>query len=123
MNKTIFIGRLTKDPKGSEKYQRFTLAVDRKFAKEGELTADFIPCVAFGKLGEFVAKYLKQGTKIALTGHMQSGSYKNDKGETVYTLDCIADEIEFAESKKAEPPKSNDEYVDVDESALPFKTR
>ena len=85
MNKFIGIGHFTADPKGNETYQRFTLAVDRKFVKRNEgqaevQTADFIPCVAFGKTGEFIAKYFKQGSKIAIEGRIQTGDYTDKDG-------------------------------------------
>ena len=84
---------------------RYTLAVDRKYKKEGEPTADFISCVAFGKQGEFAEKYLRQGTKIAIVGRIQSGSYLNKDGQKVYTTDIVVEEQEFAESKKDDTPK------------------
>jgi len=108
MNKVILLGRLTKDPEvkysqgeKSTAIAKFTLAVDRKFKRDGEQTADFLPCVAFGKSGEFVEKYLKQGTKIALTGRIQTGNYTNKEGQKVYTTDVMVEEMEFAESKNA----------------------
>ena len=113
MNKVILMGRLTRDPmvtysQGQEGSQmaiaRFTVAVDRRVkrdANSNEQTADFISCVAFGKQGEFAEKYLKQGTKIALEGRIQTGSYNNKEGVKVYTTDVVAEHIEFAESKAA----------------------
>lgn len=102
------MGRLTKDPDirytQGEKglcVARYTLAVDRKFKKQGEQSADFISCVAWGKAGEVAEKYYKKGTKIAITGRIQTGSYKNKDGVTVYTEDVIVEEQEFAESKNA----------------------
>ena len=80
---------------------RYTLAVDRRFNRNGEQTADFISCVAFGKSAEFAEKYLAQGTKIVIEGHLQSGSYTNKDGNNVYTLDVIIESQEFAESKAA----------------------
>ena len=80
---------------------RYTLAVDRRFKKDGEESADFIGCVAFGKQGEFAEKYLHKGTKIILTGRMQTGSYTNKDGVKVYTTDIVAEDQEFAESKAA----------------------
>lgn len=108
MNRVILIGRLTKDPsitysQGAETMciARYTLAVDRRGKKqEGQQTADFISCVAFKRNAEFAEKYLKQGTKIAVEGHIQTGSYKNKDGQTVYTTDVAIDSQEFAESKK-----------------------
>ena len=106
MNKVILIGRLTKDPddsytQGAEPtaVARYALAVDRRFKRENEPTADFINCVVFGKNGEFAEKYLRKGTKIAIVGRIQTGSYKNKDGQTVYTTDVVVDEQEFAESK------------------------
>ena len=103
MNKAILIGRLTKDVEtryaGEMAVSRYSLAVDRKFKREGEPTADFINCVAFGKNGEFAEKYLKKGMKIAVTGRIQTGSYTDKEGKKVYTTDVIVEEHEFCESK------------------------
>lgn len=103
MNKVIMMGRLTKDPEvrysGEMAIARYSLAVDRKFKREGEPTADFINCVTFGKNGEFAEKYLRKGMKIAVTGRIQTGSYKDKDGKTVYTTDIVVEEHEFAESK------------------------
>lgn len=108
MNKVILMGRLTRDPEvrytQGEKpvaIARYSLAVDRRFKREGEPTADFIGCVAFGKSGEFAEKYFKKGTKIAITGRIQTGSYTRDDGTRVYTTDVVVEEQEFAESKNA----------------------
>jgi len=108
MNKVILIGRLTKDP--DVRYStgdnpmaiaRYTLAVDRKGPKkDGEQTADFISCIAFGRAGEFAEKYFKKGTKIGVTGRIQTGSYTNKDGQKVYTTDVVVEEQEFAESKR-----------------------
>ena len=87
---------------------RYTLAVDRKFKQEGQPTADFINCIAFGKLGEFAEKYLHKGVKIAVTGRIQTGSYKNKDGNTVYTTDVVVEEQEFCESKSSNQPQGND---------------
>ena len=108
MNKVILMGRLTRDPEirysqgeNATAVARFTLAVDRRFKRQGDdQTADFISCVAFGKLGEFAERYLKQGTKVVGCGRIQTGSYTNKDGQRVYTTDIILDELEFAESKK-----------------------
>lgn len=115
MNKVIEIGRLTKDPEirysqgeNTTCIARYTLAVDRKFKKEGQPTADFINCIAFGKLGEFAEKYLHKGVKIAVTGRIQTGSYKNKDGNTVYTTDVVVEEQEFCESKSSNQPQGND---------------
>ena len=111
MHRVILMGRLTKDPNvryttgdNQTAVARFTLAVDRRFAKRDDpsaQTADFIGCVAFGKTGEFADKYLRQGTKVAIVGRIQTGQYENSDGQRVYTTDVVAEEIEFAESKKA----------------------
>ena len=112
MNKVILMGRLTRDPEvrysqAAEPLAiaRYTLAVDRRFQRRdnsgNEQTADFISCVAFGRQGEFAEKYLKQGTKIAITGRIQTGSYTNKDGNKVYTTEVIVEEQEFAESKNA----------------------
>ena len=108
MNKVILMGRLTRDPdvrwtQGPEQsaVARYTLAVNRRFQKEGGATADFISCVAFGRQAEFAEKYLRQGTKIAITGRIQTGSYTNREGQKVYTTDVVVEEQEFAESKNA----------------------
>lgn len=133
MNKWVGIGRLTRnaDVRYSNKQDgtqmcvaRFTLAVDRRFKQEGQPSADFISCVAFGKQGEFIEKYLKQGSKIAVSGKIQTGSYTNKDGNKVYTTDVVIDEVEFAESKNAnnEPPASGDFVEEVDGNSLPFKT-
>ena len=107
MNKVILMGRLTRDPdvrysagENSTAVARYTLAVDRRFRRDGDsATADFIGCVAFGRQAEFAEKYLRQGTKIAITGRIQTGSYTNRDGQKVYTTDVVAEEVEFAESK------------------------
>ena len=116
MNKVILMGRLTRDPEvrysqndTSMAIARFSLAVDRRRTgnnQDGQ-TADFINIVAFGRLGEFAEKYLKKGTKVALTGRIQTGSYTNKDGQRVYTTDIVAEDIEFAESKAAQGGSSD----------------
>ena len=108
LNKVILMGRLKRNPEvrysQGEKatcVAKYTLAVNRRFHREGEQDADFINCVAFGKQGEFAEKYLKQGTKIVISGRIQTGSYTNRDGVKVYTTDVVIEEQEFAESKKA----------------------
>ena len=108
MNKVILMGRLTRDPdvrysagENSTAVARYSLAVDRRFHRDGDATADFIGCVAFGRQAEFAEKYLRQGTKIAITGRIQTGSYTNREGQKVYTTDVVVEEQEFAESKNA----------------------
>ena len=123
MNKVILIGRLVRDPevrysKGekSTAIARYTLAIDRKFKKEGEQSADFISCVAMGKNGEFAEKYLKQGTKIVVEGHWQTGSYTNKDGAKVYTNDCMVESHEFCESRNASQQSGNDRPKPVSDS-------
>ena len=108
MNKVILMGCLTRDPEvrygageNSTAVARYTIAVDRIFKRDGEQNADFIVCVAFGRNAEFAEKYLRQGTKIVLTGRIQTGSYTNRDGQKVYTTDIVVEEQEFAESKAA----------------------
>ena len=107
MNKVILMGRLVKDPEvrysqgeQSTAVARYTVAVDRRFKRDGDQqTADFIGCVAFGRLGEFAEKYLRKGTKVAIVGRIQTGSYSKPDGSKVYTTDVVVEECEFAESK------------------------
>ena len=106
MNKVILMGRLTRDPEvrysageNSMAIARYTLAVDRRFKRDGEATADFISCVAFGRAAEFAEKYFRQGIRIVVTGRIQTGSYTNRDGNKVYTTDVVVEEQEFAESK------------------------
>jgi single-strand DNA-binding protein len=111
MNTIILIGRLTRDVETSTTQSgttvaRYTLAVDRRGRRSengsDQQTADFIGCVCFGRQAEFAEKYLRQGTKIAVTGRIQTGSYTNREGQKVYTTDVVLDDIEFAESKNAQ---------------------
>lgn len=112
MNKVILMGRVTRDPecrKGAENtttVARYTLAVDRRYKTDDGASADFISCVTFGKNAEFVEKYITKGTKIAVTGRIQTGSYKNNEGKTVYTTDIVVEDHEFAESKKTDGASS-----------------
>ena len=110
MNKVILMGRLTRNPEvrysagdSSMAIARYTLAVDRRFTRRGEdnngATADFIPCVAFGRSAEFAEKYFRQGLKVVVTGRIQTGSYTNKDGVKVYTTEVIVEEQEFAESR------------------------
>ena len=109
MNKVILMGRLTRDPEvrysqgeQATAIARYTLAVDRRFKRDGDAqTADFIPCVAFGRAGEFAERYFRKGTKVLVTGRIQTGRYTNKDGQKVYTTDVIVEEQEFAESKNA----------------------
>lgn len=109
MNKVILMGRLTRDPEvrysqgeNALAIARYTLAVDRRFNRGGEEnTADFINCVAFGKAGEFAERYFRKGTKLLVSGRIQTGSYTNKDGVKVYTTEVVAEEQEFAESKSS----------------------
>lgn len=110
MNKVILMGRLTRDPEvrysqGDEPMAvaRYTLAVDRRGRREDNgQNADFISCVAFARNGEFAEKYLRKGTKIAITGRLQTGSYNDREGRKVYTTDVVVEDQEFAESKSTQ---------------------
>ena len=106
MNKVVLVGRLTRDPEvrysqgdNATAVARYTLAVDRRFRRDGEPTADFIPCVIFGRSAEFAEKYFRQGLKVIVTGRIQTGSYTNKEGQKVYTTDVVVEDQEFAESK------------------------
>ena len=119
MNKVILMGRLTRDPEvrysqgdNATAVARYTLAVDRRFNRNNdEQTADFINCVAFGKSGEFAEKYLHKGTKIAITGRIQTGSYTNKDGVKVYTTDVVVEDHEFAESKNSAGSADNSGFA------------
>lgn len=123
MNKVILLGRLTRDPdirytQGAEPMAiaRYTLAVDRRIKREGEAAADFISCVAFGKIAEVAEKYLNKGTKIIISGRLQTGSYTDRDGRKIYTTEVIVEDQEFAESKK-----SQNDFMDMPEGEkLPF---
>ena len=110
MNKVILMGRLTRDPEvrysqgdNSMAIARYALAVDRRFNRNNndESSANFIGCVAFGKSGEFAEKYFRKGTKVLVTGRIQTGSYTNRDGVKVYTTDVVVEDQEFAESKNS----------------------
>ena len=124
MNKVILMGRLTKNPdirwtqtSPSSCVARYTLAVNRRFRKEGEQAADFISCVAFGKVGEFAEKYLRQGIKITVSGRLQTGSYTDREGTRRYTTDVIIEEQEFAESKGSSEKNQMAAVYDPDPAA------
>ena len=111
MNKIILMGRLTKDPEISSStngttFARYSLAVDRRFKREGDPDADFFNCTSFGKQAEFVEKYLKKGTKVVLTGRLQNNNYTTKEGTKVYSVQIMVEEIEFAESKKGDESES-----------------
>lgn len=130
MNVAVISGRLTRDPEGRASQSgtfvtRYTLAVDRRFKRDGEPTADFINCTAFGKPAEFAEKYFKKGMLVIVSGHIQTGSYTNKDGNKVNTFDIIVENQDFGESKKesnAEAPK-DEGFMDVPEGmdeTLPF---
>lgn len=126
MNKVILIGRLTKDPEirystGAQPMAvaRYSLAVDRRMRRDGnEQTADFISCVAFGRQGEFAEKYLHKGTKIAISGRIQTGSYTNREGRKVYTTDIVVEDHEFVESRNSSG-NTNTSATNTSSSAAP----
>lgn len=134
MNSVQLLGRLTRDPDvrytdGGSTIARFSLAVDRRFKQEGGDTADFINCIAFGKTAEFIEKYIFKGTKIAINGRIQTGSYTNKDGVRVYTTDVVVENVEFAESKgtsannDAPAPASDGDFMSVPDGIddeLPF---
>ena len=117
MNKVIEIGRLTKDPEittstSGTTFARFSIAVDRRFKKEGEPEADFFNCTAFGKTAEFISAWIKKGTKVAIVGRLQNNNYTNKEGQKVYDVRIMVEEIEFAESKKDGQAKQENQGAD-----------
>lgn len=129
MNKVILMGRLTRDPdvrysqgESATAVARYTLAVDRRFRRDGDATADFIGCVAFGRQAEFAEKYLRQGTKVVLTGRIQTGSYTNRDGQKVYTTDVVAEDLEFAESKAAAAERGASAGFQPQQNSNPFQS-
>ena len=106
MNKAVLVGRLTRDPEvrysqgdNATAVARYTVAIDRRFKRDNEPTADFIPCVVFGRSAEFAEKYFRQGMRVAVAGRIQTGSYTNKDGVRVYTTEVIVEEQEFAQNK------------------------
>ncbi len=138
MNKVILMGNLTRDPEirytQGEKTMaiaRFSLAINRRFSRDGETNVDFFNCTSFGKQAEFVEKYFRQGSRMLLVGRIQNDNYTNKNGEKVYSVQIMADEIEFAERKQAggnnnaEPTQKqdDDDFMEIPEnieSELPF---
>jgi single-strand DNA-binding protein len=143
MNKVILLGNLTRDPEirysQGEKQMavaRFSLAVNRRFAKDGETNADFLNCTAFGKTAEFVEKYFRQGSRMSLVGRIENNNYTNKNGEKVYSVQIMVEEVEFAERKSAQsnnqtqnqnqPAQTNsadDDFMNIPdgiEDGLPF---
>lgn len=139
MNNVQLVGRLTRDPEvrysdGGSTVARFSLAVDRRFHKEGQQDVDFISCVSFGKTAEFIEKYFSKGMRMGLIGRIQTGSYTNQEGKKIYTTDVYADNVEFVESKgssengqgdsRPEPSSAGDGFMhipdDIGDEGLPF---
>ena len=120
MNVVVLVGRLTRDPdirqttgENPVVVARYTLAVDRRYQKDAEQKADFVSMVSFGKTAEFIEKYIHKGIKIVVRGRIQTGSYENKDGLKVYTTDVVGEEVEFAESKKAQESSENTATVDT----------
>lgn len=139
MNKVILVGRLTRDPEvrysqgeNTMAIARYTIAVNRRFKREGDSEADFIRCVVFGRAAEFAEKYFRQGLRIAISGRIQTGSYTNKEGVKVYTTEVVVEEQEFAESMAerehtqtpaSAPESSGDGFMNIPEGIdeeLPF---
>lgn len=133
MNNVTLVGRLTKDPETRQtqtgmQVARFTVAVDRSYKTENGKTADFIPCIAFGKTADFIGQFFLKGRRIGLSGRIQTDSYVNKEGKTVYTTDVVVDRAEFVDSlstSRAEVPKTpGDDFIqvpdDVSDDELPF---
>ena len=136
MNKVILMGRLTRDPEvrysagdNSTAVARYTLAVNRRFKRDNEPTADFVPCVAFGKAAEFAEKWFRQGMQVAISGRIQTGSYTNREGRKIYTTEVVLEEQEFAESKRdgnapvPQPADAGDGFMNIPdgiEDNIPF---
>ena len=137
MNRVILMGRLTKNPEikyaGKENdmaVARYTLAVNRRYKREGEQEADFISCVTFGKSAEFAQKYLRKGIRIVVSGRISTGNYKDKDGKTIYTTDVIVEEHEFAQNKESNPSSEtekeavndSDGFMNVpDDEEIPFQ--
>lgn len=127
MNKVVLVGRLTRDPEvrysqgdSSTAVARYTVAVDRRFKRDNEPTADFIPCVVFGRSAEFAEKYFRQGMRVSVSGRIQTGSYTNKDGVRVYTTDIVVEEQEFAESRaESEANRGSFPYSAQGQSANP----
>ena len=135
MNRVILMGRLTKNPEikyaGKDNdmaVARYTLAVNRRYKRDGEQEADFISCITFGKSAEFAQKYLRKGIRIVIGGRISTGSYKDKDGKTIYTTDVIVEEHEFAQNKDgsggedlSETSKTDkDGFMEVQDGEIPF---
>ena len=137
MNKVILMGRLTRDPEvrysageSGTAIARYTLAVDRRFKRDGEATADFISCVSFGHTAEFAEKYFRQGLKIIVSGRIQTGSYTNRDGQKVYTTEVVVEEQEFAEGKNSsqqgagqQPPQNYGGQQNAPQQSVPQQSQ
>ena len=127
MNKVVLVGRLTRDPEvrysqgdSATAVARYTVAVDRRFKRDNEPTADFIPCVVFGRSAEFAEKYFRQGMRVSVSGRIQTGSYTNKDGVRVYTTEVIVEEQEFAESRaESEANRGSFQYNNAPASQTP----
>lgn len=125
MNKVVLVGRLTRDPEvrysqgdSATAVARYTVAVDRRFKRDNEPSADFIPCVVFGRSAEFAERYFRQGMRVSISGRIQTGSYTNRDGVKVYTTEVIVEEQEFAESR-AESEANRNSYRQAAPSPAP----
>lgn len=133
MNKVILVGRLTRNPEirypqndNQASVARYTLAVDRRFKREDEPTADFVPCVVFGKMAKFTEKYFRQGMRVSVSGHIRTGSYINREQRKVYYTDVVIEEQEFAESRRESEPnrptprqqERSETMLDIDENGF-----
>ena len=137
MNKVILMGRLTRDPEvrysageSGTAIARYTLAVDRRFKRDGEATADFISCVSFGRTAEFAEKYFRQGLKIIVSGRIQTGSYTNRDCQKVYTTEVVVEEQEFAEGKNSsqqgagqQPPQNYGGQQNAPQQSVPQQSQ
>ena len=119
MNKTILMGRLTRDPEDKGKVTKFSLAVDRRFKKDGQPDADFINCVVFGKTAEFTNNYFSKGMRVAVTGRLQTSSWEDEAKKKHYSTDVIVEEAYFADSKQTKPQTGFEPVADSEDD-LPF---
>ena len=120
MNKVIFMGRFTRDPEvrysqgaNPTAIARFTLAVNRRFKRDGEPEADFFNCTAFGKQAEFIERYMRKSVKVVVSGRIENDNYTNKEGQMVYSVKVMIEEIEFAESKAAGGNQGNSGYSNM----------
>ena len=135
MNKVVLVGRLTRDPEvrysqgdSATAVARYTLAVNRRYKKDGDQEADFVSCVTFGKNAEFAQKYLHKGMRIVIGGRISTGNYKDKDGKTIYTTDVIVEEHEFAQNKEngagadlSEKPKiDKDGFMEAPDGEIQF---